>query len=125
MLKIFKNKKLIKTLQDHIIKLENELKEKNRIIQQKEKARRKIAGKVGGLTAENNRLIDLIADLNQKLIETKREFNEFKEGKYIVKELKPDKAPRRRQVMSVRSGEKTSKIIAKVKPTEEVEKIDW
>ena len=56
--------------------------------------------------------------MNQNLLETKREFSEFREGKYIVKELKPEKVPRRRQVMNVKSGAITSRIIAKVRPNE-------
>lgn len=90
-------------------------------LEQKEKARRKAAGKVGGLTAENHKLIDTMAKLQHKLIETKREFSEFREGKYIVKELKPQKVPRKRQVMNVKSGAKTSMIIAKLKPSEKDE----
>lgn len=129
----FKNKDLA------IKKLEEQLDELNKIsaesiakvmmentklkdkVDQKEKARRKAAGKVGGLTAENHKLIDTMAKLQHKLIETKREFSEFREGKYIVKELKPQKVPRKRQVMNVKSGTKTSMIIAKLKPSEKDE----
>lgn len=129
----FKNKDLA------IKKLEEQLDELNKIsaesiakvmmentklkdkVDQKEKARRKAAGKVGGLTAENHKLIDTMAKLQHKLIETKREFSEFREGKYIVKELKPQKVPRKRQVMNVKSGAKTSMIIAKLKPSEKDE----
>ena len=93
---------------------------KDKVVQ-KEKARRKVAGKVGGLTAENHKLIDTMTKLQHKLIETKREFSEFREGKYIVKELKPEKLPRRRQVMNVKSGAITSRIIAKVRPIEKEE----
>lgn len=126
----FKNKDLA------IKKLEEQLDELNKIsaesiakvmmentklkdkVDQKEKARRKAAGKVGGLTAENHKLIDTMAKLQHKLLETKREFSEFREGKYIVKELKPERVPKRRQVMNVKSGAKTSRIIAKVRSNE-------
>lgn len=114
-----KNKKVIKNFQERIELLEAELKAKDELIKQKETARRKLAGKIGGLTAENNKLLDTIIKLEQKVIDTKREFAAFKEGKYIVKELKPQRVPRKRQVMNIRSGEKTSKIIAKVKPNED------
>lgn len=83
-----------------------------------EKLRRKNAGAIGGLKKDNNKLLNKIVELNQNLLETKREFSEFREGKYIVKELKPEKVPRRRQVMNVKSGAITSRIIAKVRPNE-------
>lgn len=129
----FKNKDLA------IKKLEEQLDELNKIsaesiakvmmentklkdkVDQKEKARRKAAGKVGGLTAENNKLIAENNELALKYTELKKEYEEFKKNKFVVKELKAEKVPRKRQVMNVKSGAKTSRIISKIKPNEKEE----
>lgn len=88
-------------------------------LESKEKLRRKNAGAIGGLKAENNKLIAENTELAFKLTELKNEFEEFKKNKFVVKELKAEKVPKSTQVMRMKSGDKTSKIIKQIK--EEVE----
>ena len=90
-------------------------------LESKEKLRRKNAGAIGGLKAENNKLNAENAELAFKLTELKNEFEEFKKNKFVVKKLKAEKVPKSTQTMGMRSGTKTSKIISKVKPNEKEE----
>lgn len=98
----------------------NKLKDK---VEQKEKARRKFAGALGGLTKRNNELIAENTSFAYKLTELNKEFEEFKKNKFIVKEIKAQKVPKKTQTMGMRNGSKTSMIISKVKPTEKEESI--
>lgn len=96
------------------------------IINNEKAEKKKIAGKCGGLTKRINKLLKENEDLKslyylqkEETEAVKKEFEDFKKGKYIVKELKAEKVPRRRQVMKVRDAQLTSNIIAKIKPSEE------
>jgi len=87
-------------------------------VKQKELARRKNAGAIGGLSKMNKKLIAENAELANQLETFKKEFEEYKKNKFIIKEIKPQKVPKKTQIMGIKSGTKTSKIIAKVKPVE-------
>lgn len=96
----------------------NKLVEKNNKI---ERLRRKSVAAVGGLTAHNNKLIAENTELAFKYTELKKEFEEFKKNKFIVKEIKAEKVPKKTQIMGLRNGRKTSEIISKIKPIEKEE----
>ena len=86
-----------------------------------EKSRRKNASSIGGLKKYINKLTDENEKLNITIELMQKDFDEFRKNKFIVKELKPQKTPRKRQVMNVKSGAKTSRIISKIKPNEKEE----
>ncbi len=92
----------------------NNLKDK---IYQLEKGKRKLVGAIGGLTKRNNELVAENTELAFKLTELKNEFEEFKKNRFVVKKVKAQKVPKG-QIMGLKSGTKTSKIISKVKPNE-------
>ena len=93
------------------LELENKL-------EQTEKLRRKYAGAIGGCKAKINRLNDKNGKLAYELSELKKEFDEFKKGKFIIREMKPQKVPKSTQRMGIKSGAVTSRIITKVKESE-------
>lgn len=82
---------------------------------QKEKARKKVACAMGGLTKDRNILKAENEKLCKKLDDLFNEFEEFKKGKFIIREIKPQKVPRCTQTMGIKSGAVTSRIITKVK----------
>ena len=116
----------LKELIDEKRKFEREIDELNELVDNlsgklsKETAeKKKYSGKCGGLTKQINKLSKELADSKDQYSQLKAEFEEFKKGKYIVKELKAERVPRRRQVMRVKDAQITSNIIAKIKPSEE------
>ena len=126
---------LIKTIVNENDNLKNEINWANDVIseqtkeldklanklEQKEKSRRKTVAALGGLTRYNNKLIAENTELAFKYTELKKEYEEFKKNRFVVKELKAERVPKRRQVMNVKSGAKTSRIISKIKPNEKEE----
>lgn len=87
--KLEDDKEIISNLNEDIIQYKNTI--------------RKINGAKGGLIKQINKLQDQLTEAQIKLSQ-----------RYIIKELKPQKA-RNTQVMKTKSGAKTSEIIKKVK----------
>lgn len=81
----------------------------NNEIEQKENARRKAAGKAGGLKKDNLKLKEENARLLQELNELKEEKKEH----WVKRELPADKG-RNTQKMRFKSGARESKIISQV-----------
>lgn len=87
---------------------------------QKEKLRRKNASAMGGLKKEINKLNKEKELLKEQYDALKSEFDEFRDGKYVVRVIKPGRTPKGQKI-GLKSGEITSRIISKVKPNEEAE----
>lgn len=84
-------------------------------LEQKEKARRKNAGAIGGLKAENNKLIAENTELAFQVTTLKKEFEEFKKNKFVVKELKAEKVPKKTQTIRLKDGSRIGNIINNTK----------
>lgn len=88
--------------QDIIIQREEEINRLNFEIEKLKNKYSKIWGAKGGMTKEINKLRQELAEANEKLSQ-----------RYIIKELKPEKA-KNMQVMKTKDSSVTSKIIKKV-----------
>jgi regulator of replication initiation timing len=79
-----------------------------------EKTKRKLLGTAGGLKKYNNRLINENEKLKLTIDLLQKDFDDFRKNKFIVKELKPQKAPKT-QKMKIKDCSVQSKIISKIK----------
>ena len=90
------------------------------IINNEKAETKKYSGRCGGLTKQINKLLKENEELKNDIIKLRSEYEEFKKGKYIVRELKPEKAPKTQKIR-IKSGQKTSDIIAKIKNNDSAE----
>lgn len=99
----------ISELKTSIISLKKESLKKDQLLEIKEQQRRESAGKLGGLTKENNKLKEEKKEFKAKIKELEKELDK----RYIIKTLKPTKPTK--QTMSIKSSRVQSKIIKDIK----------
>lgn len=99
----------ISDLKTSNISLKKESLKKDQLLEIKEEQRRESAGKLGGLTKENNKLKEENKEFKAKIKELEKELDK----RYIIKTLKPTKPTK--QTMSIKRSGVQSRIIKNIK----------
>lgn len=92
------------------ILLEKEILKKDQLLEIKEKQRREVAGKVGGLEKSNNKLKEDNKEFKKKIKELEKELDK----RYIIKTIPSGRTPKGQKI-GIKSGKVQSKIIKEIK----------